>query len=345
MTEIIRLQAQLEQELKRRFERSLTLLFSDMVGSSSYFQRFGDAAGRQLQQLHLDLLQAAVATHQGRIVDTAGDGAFLVFDDCSLALRAIQQVQQQLSEQNLDRPRPHQLQLRMGLHWGRVLSDGRSVSGDAVNFCARVVASAEPGEVRLSRDAFHELSAAWRVQCRPLPPVLLKDVVVAVELMAFDWRDRSVFPTHVLIGDAKEPQALPLQDIISFGRLREHEGMPANDVVLSHVDPMQALQISRWQFELRRAAQGMVLRALSDSATLVDGQPAPKGRDVSVRVGCRIDVANALSLRLLAPLPFHAADADQTLVSLSRVRLDLAAVAAAGPFPGEIPAGSRRPGS
>jgi len=148
-----------------------------------------------------------------------------------------------------------------------------------------------------------------------------------------------------LIGDAKEPQALPLLDIISFGRLREHEGVPANDVVLSHVDPMQALQISRWHFELRRGAQSMVLRALSDSVTLVDDQPAPKGQDLPVRVGCRIDVAHALSLRLLAPLPCHAPDADQTLVSLSRARLDLAAVAAAGPLPGEIPAGLQRPGS
>ncbi len=345
LKDIIRLQAQLEQELKRRFERSLVLLFSDMVGSTSYFQRFGDAAGRQMQQLHLDLLETAVLAHGGRIVDTAGDGAFLVFEDSGRALQAIQQVQEQLSEQNLGRARPHQLQLRMGLHWGRVLSDGQSVSGDAVNFCARVVASAEPGEVRLSREAFQELPAVWRVQCRPLAPVLLKDVAAAVELMAFDWRDRSVFPTHVLIGDAKEPQALPLLDIISFGRLREHEGVPANDVVLSHADPMQALQISRWHFELRRGAQGMVLRALSDSATLVDGQPAPKGRDVPVRVGCRIDVANALSLRLLAPLPCHAADADQTLVSMSRMRLDLSAVAAAGPLTGEIPAGTRRAGS
>ncbi|WP_428506440.1 adenylate/guanylate cyclase domain-containing protein [Roseateles sp.] len=345
MTEILRWQARLEQELKRRFEFSRALLFSDMVGSSSYFQRFGDAAGRQLQQIHQDLLQAAASQHGGRVVDTAGDGVFLVFSDSAQALAAVQQVQAQLSERNLAHARPHQLQLRMGLHWGRVLSDGQSVSGDAVNFCARVLASGEPGEVRLSREAFQELPAAWRVQCRPLAPTLLKDVAGAVELMAFDWRDRSTFPTHVLIGDAKEPQALPLLDIISFGRLREHEGVPANDVVLSHVDPLQALQISRWHFELRCGAQCMVLRALSDSVTLVDGQPAPKGQDLPVRVGCRIDVAHVLSLRLLAPLSRHAPDADQTLVSLSRARLDLAAVAAAGPLPGEIPAGLNRPGS
>lgn len=57
MTDIIRLQGALQQELTRRFERPMTLGFSDIVASTPYFERFGDAAGRQLQQLHIDLLQ------------------------------------------------------------------------------------------------------------------------------------------------------------------------------------------------------------------------------------------------------------------------------------------------
>ena len=46
MTEIIRLQNQLQQELTRRFERPLALVFFDIVGTTPYFGRFGDAAGR-----------------------------------------------------------------------------------------------------------------------------------------------------------------------------------------------------------------------------------------------------------------------------------------------------------
>ena len=46
MTEIVRLQNQLQNELRRRFERSLLMAFSDIVGSTPYFARFGDAVGR-----------------------------------------------------------------------------------------------------------------------------------------------------------------------------------------------------------------------------------------------------------------------------------------------------------
>ena len=60
MTEIIRLQTLLTQELSRRFETSATICFTDIAGSTAYFARFGDAMGRQLQQLHIDRLEAEV---------------------------------------------------------------------------------------------------------------------------------------------------------------------------------------------------------------------------------------------------------------------------------------------
>ncbi len=301
MTEIIRMQSQLQQELTRRFERQAVLLFSDVVGSTAYFSRFGDAAGRQLQQLHFDLLEQGITPHGGRVVDTAGDGAFIVFSEVSPALDAVRQVQELISHENLSRARVQQLQLRTGLHWGPVLTDGVSVSGDAVNLCARVASSAIPGEIRLTREFFREMDSARRVQCQPVTAGELKGVSRAVELFALNWRETAQLPTHLRVHETQEEIELPMSDIISFGRLRDHEGMQANDVVLAPQDPGLARQISRWHFELRRGSAGFLLRALSDSPTEVDGVLAPKGQDVPIAVGSRIAVANALTLVLMAP--------------------------------------------
>lgn len=301
MTQIIRYQAMLQQELTRRFERQLVLVFSDIVGSTPYFARFGDAAGRQLQQLHFDLLMQGITPHGGRVVDTAGDGAFIVFDNASAAVQGVVAVQRAVSLANLARSRPHQLQLRMGLHWGPVLTDGTAVSGDSVNLCARVASSSEVGEMRLTRELFHELGSAARVLCQPVGIVELKGVSRAVEVLRLEWRDRSQFPTQLRLEPSGELINLPAQDIISFGRLREHEGAPANDVVLTHPDPQLARHISRWHFELRRGPQGYCLRSLSDTVTEVNGTPAPKGQDVPVKPGARIQLAGALGLVLLAP--------------------------------------------
>src|SRR4051794_4305539 len=97
MTDILRLQERLSRELRSRFEKPLALGFSDVVGSTPYFERFGDEAGRKLQQRHFDLLQQIAIPAGGRIVDTAGDGAFLVFPSAGHVADAFIQLQKQIS--------------------------------------------------------------------------------------------------------------------------------------------------------------------------------------------------------------------------------------------------------
>ena len=140
-----------------------------------------------------------------------------------------------------------------------------------------------------------------RLNCRPVAQVELKGVARQVDMMAFDWRDDSAFPTRVRFEETQQEMELPLQDIISFGRLREHEGTPANDVVLAPVDPALARHISRWHFELRRFADGYRLRPVSEGVTEIDGALVGKGTEVMVRPGAKIRVARILTLTLISP--------------------------------------------
>lgn len=301
MTEIVRLQNLLQQELTRRFEHALLMVFSDIVGSTPYFARFGDAMGRQLHQLHYDLLAESLSATGGRIVDAAGDGAFCVFPTAEAGMRGVVALHQAMVRANANRAREHQLSLRIGMHWGRALTDGVAVTGDAVHVAARVAASAEPGAVCLTRHAFQELGPDARLHCRPLGKRKLKGLAQAVELFELQWRDPMLFPRRVRVEETGAELTLPQQDIVSFGRLAEHEGASANDVVLGHPDPERARQISRWHFELRRRVDGMRLRALSDATTTLDGQRVEKGVDVPVHTGSRIVAGGVLTLHLLGP--------------------------------------------
>jgi class 3 adenylate cyclase len=298
MTEIIRLRDLLSKALTRRFERSLALVFSDVVDSTPYFARFGDEAGRTLLQRHLDLLQRAIEPREGRIVDTAGDGAFLAFPKSDQAADAMIELQKLITEDNLQRGHDHQLSVRMGIHYGPALTDGTMVTGDAVNFCARVASSASPGEIRVSREAFLAFAnLAHRLQSQPLAPVLLKGITRPVELMLLRWRSSQLFPSSVRLETGQE-LPLPERDIITFGRLREHNGMPANDIVLAAAsgEPLATKQIGRWHFELRRRKDGFVLKPVTDAATEVDGALVPKGEEVPVKTGSTVRVGNVVTL-------------------------------------------------
>ena len=309
MTEIVRLQNQLQNELRRRFERSLLMAFSDIVASTPYFARFGDAVGRQLHQLHFDLLGQAATDAKGRIVDAVGDGVFCVFPGADAGVRGIVAFQQAMARENAARAREHQLSVRIGLHWGSVLTDGTLVTGDSVHVAARVARAADAGGVCLTRQVFLEFGPELRLHCRPIGTRELKGVTQPFDLLELDWRDPSAFPRRVLIEETEQQIALPQQDIVSFGRLHEPEGARANDIVLFHPDPVRSRQISRWHFELRRAPDGLRLRTLSDGVTTIDGQPVGKGVEVPVRSGTRIGVANTLTLRLAGPA--HAAPDDE----------------------------------
>jgi class 3 adenylate cyclase len=304
MTEIIRLQDRLSQDLKRRFEKRVALGFSDIVGSTPYFVRFGDEAGRKLQQRHFDFVHKAVSATGGRIVDTAGDGAFMVFPSVEDAARTFVDLQGVISEDNVTRPRDQQLEVRMGFHFGPVLTDGTNVTGDAVNLASRVTGSGSPGQIRLTRDAFREFSnAAFRVACRPLGPVTVKGVSQPVELLTLRWHDSAVYPDTLKIHETSQEIPLPSLDVITFGRLSEAEGAVGNDIVLSLADEEQTRKISRWHFELRRYPDGFRLRSVSSQVTEVDGSVVEKGGEVPIRPGSRVRVARAATLEFLSRAP------------------------------------------
>ena len=299
LTEMIRLRELISEVLLRRFERNLALAFTDVVGSTAYFAEFGDEAGRGLMQRHYDALAHVLPRNEGRVVDTAGDGAFTCFPTADHALAALSELQHHILEQNAPRPPQHHLSIRAGVHWGPVITDGNVVTGDAVNTCARVTSTASPKEIRLTKAAFLVLSSGHRSRCNVLAPAELKGIPRPVEMMLYKWHTQAELPTWAVVQETGERIKLPQKPVISFGRIREHEGNIANDIVLMPGNPDDQVRISRWQFELRQQLDGMHLSALSDQITEVDGNLVTRGNSTPVRVGSIIRLANGvMSVRL-----------------------------------------------
>jgi class 3 adenylate cyclase len=119
-----------------------TVLFTDIVGSSAQASRLGDARWRELLQAHHELIRKQLIRFRGRELDTAGDGFLASFDGPARAVRCACAISDAVHELGLE--------VRAGLHTGECeLIDGK-VGGVAVHIGARVAASSEPGEVRVS---------------------------------------------------------------------------------------------------------------------------------------------------------------------------------------------------
>jgi class 3 adenylate cyclase len=301
LTDIIRLQNQLSEVLRRRFTKSLALSFTDIVGSTAYFARFGDEAGRRLQQRHFDLLEAALGPFGGSIVDTSGDGAFSCFPTVEAGALALDDFFARVRDDNAAHARDDALAVRASLHWGEVLTDGVIAAGEAVNLAARVGQAGGEGEVRLTREAFRELPNPLKLRCHGTPPLSLKGVPGLVETLVLASPDRARIPVTVRIKETGEEIPLPQRDTISFGRLHAGDGTPGNDVVLTAPDGAGGQSISRFHFELRRRADGYVLRPVSSGECEVDGTVVPKDAEAIVRPGTVVRVSRVLTLTFVGP--------------------------------------------
>ena len=120
----------------------VTVLFTDIVGSTERAAAVGDRRWRELLDGYLGTARGQLERFRGKEVDVAGDGLFAVFDGPARAIRcacAIRDAVQRLG-----------LEIRTGLHTGECQVAGATVSGIAVHTGARIAAAARPQEVLVS---------------------------------------------------------------------------------------------------------------------------------------------------------------------------------------------------
>ncbi|MBM4381393.1 MAG: protein kinase, partial [Deltaproteobacteria bacterium] len=125
------------------------VLFTDIVGSTRYFEMNGDTAGLAMVQRHNGLLFPCITGQGGCVVKTIGDAILGVFDDVGSAVRAALQIHETLEKDAA--AGQERIRVRAGLHAGLVLRHGDDVYGDVVNTAARVSSAAKAGEVLVSR--------------------------------------------------------------------------------------------------------------------------------------------------------------------------------------------------
>jgi class 3 adenylate cyclase len=153
-----------------------TVLFVDVVGSTQLAATIGDSRFAELLADFVQLLRRQLTRYQGRLVDTAGDGALALFDSPARAIACAEAVR--------DAVRALGLQVRAGVHTGEMEhGPAGEVRGIAVHTGARVAALAGPGEVLVSR-TIRDLVAGAPVRLESRGSHELKGVPGSWELFA-----------------------------------------------------------------------------------------------------------------------------------------------------------------
>jgi class 3 adenylate cyclase len=145
--------------------RQVTLLFTDLKGSTALYEHLGDLNAYALVREHFALLDAAAHRHAGAIVKTIGDAVMAAFSRPVDAVAAALNILQEIRQFNREHGQPAII-LKMGAHCGPsiavTLNENLDYFGQTVNIAARVQSFADAGEICLT-EALYTASGVRQV--------------------------------------------------------------------------------------------------------------------------------------------------------------------------------------
>jgi class 3 adenylate cyclase len=130
-------------------EGTVTLLFSDIEGSTAANERLGDQRWMEVLRAHNQIVRVEIARQGGFEVKSQGDGFMIAFSSARKALASAMAIQRALQAHGRAHP-GEATRVRMGLHTGEALKEGDDFFGTHVALAARIAASAHGGEILVS---------------------------------------------------------------------------------------------------------------------------------------------------------------------------------------------------
>jgi len=166
--ELIKRVEELNEELQKRLTREITILFSDIRGSTTFFKTHGDIAGRLMMQRYYDMLSPLITQQAGTIVKTIGDSIMALFDDPYNAVKAAIEMQRRLSEYNAHLPKEDLIRIRIGINFGKGIIEDNDVYGNVVNEASKLVSIGDSDQILVSESTYEKLQSTQDITFFPL---------------------------------------------------------------------------------------------------------------------------------------------------------------------------------
>jgi class 3 adenylate cyclase/pimeloyl-ACP methyl ester carboxylesterase len=125
----------------------VTILFTDMVGSTDLTQRVGDDKAQEALRRHNAVVRQALKEHDGSEIKHTGDGIMASFDTVVPAIQCAVSVQQRLADHRRNAEHP---EVRIGISAGEPVTEHNDLFGSAVQLAARACARADVNGIFVS---------------------------------------------------------------------------------------------------------------------------------------------------------------------------------------------------
>lgn len=131
---------------KEEENKVVTVMFTDMVGSTALTQTMGQQVAQQVVRAHNRIVREALTQFAGREIKHTGDGIMCSFAQASGGVDAAIQIQRQTLQHNRDNPNLP-LHLKIGLNTGEPIAEDGDLFGSTVQLSARITDKAKSEEI------------------------------------------------------------------------------------------------------------------------------------------------------------------------------------------------------
>jgi class 3 adenylate cyclase/pSer/pThr/pTyr-binding forkhead associated (FHA) protein len=203
---------QLLAELEK-FRRTITVMFTDIKGSTAYFEKYGDVAGLMMVHQCNDALRQIVEKHGGRVVKTIGDAIMATFEDCKESVLASIEMQKAMIDFNAPKPEQDHVFIRIGLNYGPGIVKSNDVFGDVVNVASRVESVAVAEQIVISDTVYEQIKGLADFKISSLGRYSLKGKEGDRDLYDVEWgakKETQRPASHTMImGPPKASRVMP----------------------------------------------------------------------------------------------------------------------------------------
>lgn len=182
-------------------EGTVTVLSTDLVGSTLLNQRLGDEAATALEREIAELATAQIEKQRGAMIAYSGDGLMVAFQSARRAIACAQEIQRGIARLNRSRPQTD-LKLRIGLHTGEVVNDVGGLHGETL-IIAKRIESVAPGATIYASDTVRGVLGTARGELEDRGEFSLKGIDTPWRLWEVPWKDAESI--GVLPGAARTP--------------------------------------------------------------------------------------------------------------------------------------------
>src|SRR5437870_1384525 len=258
LQELLEARAQAEQELEK-LRAPMTILFSDIKGSTAYAEKKGDVEYMGMINRHNSILFPVIEAQGGRVVKTIGDAILAQFQDGVGAVKAAADMQRALVDDRKGRDEIDQIHIRIGLHYGLGLIKDGDVFGDVVNAASRVQHQADVEQILIT-DVLVDSAKAAGFECARMGRAELKGKDEPIDLYAVAWSESA---TQQLIEQVQTKYELKLKDLKKQQEQLEEDFETARDQWRTERRNLN-VEIEQLEENVERARQAAQAQASED---------------------------------------------------------------------------------